>query len=360
MKKAAKEIKIAEALRERIISGELKPGSKLPTYDRLEEGYQASRMTLQRAIGKLKDDGYVKGVERQGLFIAEAPPHLNRYGIILPSHERHSKFWASALDAAKNFEAASPLKSFAVYRNIDDDHRSQEEWTRLEGDVREKRLAGLFSTFSTESLQDRSFFEALRIPFVSTGKASFSTAFIKFDFESFVEKALAHFKAKGRRRLAVLARASTDEKAPILAACERQLAASPGEFHCPFRWRVPLGNVEAADHVAQLLLSLPESERPDALLIADDHLVGHAVEGVLASGARVPEDLEIAAHCNWHGRIETPLPMKLLGFDIDKMLLTALEIIDAANAGRKFERANCLKALFQEELSNPKAGAKRR
>lgn len=61
---------IAEALRERIRSGELKPGDALPTQAVLMAEYGASSLSVQKAMALLKQDGYAISRPGKGAFVA--------------------------------------------------------------------------------------------------------------------------------------------------------------------------------------------------------------------------------------------------------------------------------------------------
>jgi GntR family transcriptional regulator len=62
---------IAEELRRKIDSGELTPGSRLPTEDELMEIYTASRNTVRGAINQLLIRGLVNTLHGKGTFVAE-------------------------------------------------------------------------------------------------------------------------------------------------------------------------------------------------------------------------------------------------------------------------------------------------
>ncbi|GLW58998.1 hypothetical protein Kpho01_70080 [Kitasatospora phosalacinea] len=61
---------IAEALRERIRSGELNPGDALPTQAVLMAEYGASSLSVQKAMALLKQDGYAISRPGKGAFVA--------------------------------------------------------------------------------------------------------------------------------------------------------------------------------------------------------------------------------------------------------------------------------------------------
>jgi len=62
---------IAEALRERIRSGGLRPGDALPTQAVLMAEFGASSLSVQKAMALLKRDGYAISRPGKGAFVAQ-------------------------------------------------------------------------------------------------------------------------------------------------------------------------------------------------------------------------------------------------------------------------------------------------
>jgi GntR family transcriptional regulator len=58
-------------LRERISSGALAPGSRLPSIVNLAEEYGTSTGTIQKALAMLRTDGLIVSVPNYGTFVAE-------------------------------------------------------------------------------------------------------------------------------------------------------------------------------------------------------------------------------------------------------------------------------------------------
>jgi GntR family transcriptional regulator len=69
-------IKIRESLREKIISGELERGQRLPAEDELAIQYGVSRMTVRQGISELINDGLVYRRHGVGTFVSY--PHIER------------------------------------------------------------------------------------------------------------------------------------------------------------------------------------------------------------------------------------------------------------------------------------------
>ena len=60
---------IANALRERIASGEIPPGRRIPSLVELEQEFDVARDTLRKAIKVLKDEGLVETVPGMGIYV---------------------------------------------------------------------------------------------------------------------------------------------------------------------------------------------------------------------------------------------------------------------------------------------------
>ncbi len=64
---------IADALRERVVAGEFPAGRLLPSEAALSATYEASRVTIRRALELLRDEGLVDARQGFGWFVAKAP-----------------------------------------------------------------------------------------------------------------------------------------------------------------------------------------------------------------------------------------------------------------------------------------------
>jgi DNA-binding LacI/PurR family transcriptional regulator len=90
-------------------------------------------------------------------------------------------------------------------------------------------------------------------------------------------------------------------------------------FQEPAKW------VQATAH---LLMHSNQTERPDALLITDDNLIEPVTAGLVAAGVRVPDDLEIVAHCNFPWPAPTHLPITRVGYNVRRLLADCIASID--------------------------------
>jgi len=70
---------IADALREKISAGELKPGDALPTESILKETYGVSRVTVRQALKRLTDEQIVESIQGSGSYVKEARVNYDIY-----------------------------------------------------------------------------------------------------------------------------------------------------------------------------------------------------------------------------------------------------------------------------------------
>ena len=74
------QLRIADAIRAGIASGQYPPGSKLPGLPALAQTYRASLVTVRLALARLRQEGLIMSQQGVGNFVREQPP-VRRYGI---------------------------------------------------------------------------------------------------------------------------------------------------------------------------------------------------------------------------------------------------------------------------------------
>lgn len=64
-------LQLARILRDRISSGEIEPGRRLPSLMELEQEFPLARNTIRKALDVLKAEGLVVASPGRGLFVVE-------------------------------------------------------------------------------------------------------------------------------------------------------------------------------------------------------------------------------------------------------------------------------------------------
>ena len=146
-KRAVKQDQITDALRARIVTGDLKGGAKLPTRKELETEFGASLQTIQRALDRLSDEGFVYTRGSLGTLVADSPPHLCHYGLAVPGYPTSCdpeelalpRYWTAMINEARSLEHQGDRRC-TVYYGING-HTDSEDFQRLTRDVVAHRLA---------------------------------------------------------------------------------------------------------------------------------------------------------------------------------------------------------------------------
>ena len=346
-----------DQLRRLIVAGKYPPGSRLPTRTELEKQFNVSRVTIQRVFDRLSRDGFVEPRQRHGTFVADNPPHLTTLGLIFPWRRGDGQnpwphFWTTLIDAANRRplreDAPSQVEVFTGIR----EHSDLDEYQRLVRSLDSQALAGLI--FANRPYYFDRFSPLIgNVPCVAImSKADIPGVHaVRLDNERFIQMALDHFAARGRRRLAVIL--PPGERGPIehrdrlhQRAAERGLAIEP--------FWVQMATPPAASNVTHLLFHGGQLQRPDALLITDDNLVDAATAGLRAA-AIDPAALDVVAHTNFPRPTAAHFPVARLGFDARTVLEACIGIIDQRLEGHDAPPIVNLEPVFEEPLS-PAAG----
>ena len=336
-------------LRAQITSGQLLPGGRLPTRFELERHYGASRLTVQRALDQLVRDGFVYVQGRQATYVSKTPPHLHRLALAFPKHSHDTDewkgLWTALSQAAHDLEAESRAAGGALqipfYYGLDG-HTDAEDYGRLAREIEGQKLAGVIFPGEPIALQNSplSAPDVARVALMGGGEitgAAAGVATVTLNNASLIDKSLEFLRARGRRKVAVLADPVwLDKHGETL----RQSLDSHGLQSRPY-WiqGVPTLARQAASNCVHLLAHSRAVEPFDGLFVADDNLVEPALAGLLASGTRVPGDVEIVTHANFPSPQPSFMPLQRVGFSAHEILRACLQSLEWQAANDKAESA---------------------
>lgn len=344
---------IVLALRSRILRGEIPPGGVFPRRIDLERQFGASPLTVQRAIDALRQEGFIYVKGRRGTFVSPRPPHLCQYAVVFCLPGPHGE------SGLPRFYQAIANEAFAVDRGGErrmdvrfgvQAHADNEKYRTLVAGMHAHLYAGMiFATHPYHDLAGTPLVEEPGIPRVAIMEPMEGQAMaaVALDSQSFIDKALDYLASRGRRRVAVLsaARVSDFFERVVQGMQARQIATRP-------YWllQVHIDRAACARSCIHLLLNDKQIERPDGLIIADDNLVEDASAGIVAAGVRVPEDLEVVAHCNFPWPTSSVLPLRRLGYDARTVLSACIDSIDQQRRGEAASNRT-ISAAFEDEVA---------
>ena len=345
-------------LRRQIITGRLKPGQQLPTRLELVRQYQASSRTLQPVLKRLIDDRFLRADRRNGTFVVDHPPHRCHYGIVFPSSPAVSGFsrhWQALVAAARGFEDP-PTRRISTYYGMDRPAESAEYETLLH-DVLSERVAGLLFVASPWNLRGTPVTDQEGIPRVAIlaePMPGVDTAWLAYDGESFARKAVTYLHERGRTRIGLVVHSGHGAGAAT-GLCQPVRALLPDYGMTIQDHWIQGAAIGAADMTANcisLLIRQPLHERPDGLIIGDDHLVEDVTAGLLAAGVRVPEDLDVVAYTNFPCAPPAAAPVWRLGHDMSEVMTVALTYMDKVRCGVRARKTLVIEAKSEEEVEN--------
>lgn len=346
--------RIVQSLRARIVDGHLKPGSRLPTRVELERHFGASPLTVQRALDKLGEDGFVRVNGRRGTFVADRPPHLSRYGVVYMQPVSDSRYSQRFFEALRSeVERADDSEEYTLPQFFDvNGHEDSEDYQRLLREVLANRVAGLIFTGQPYLLMNTPLLSEPDIPRVAIMDPDprYACPVISTDTAGFLIRALDYFRSRGRTRVAFINQSGSPCASPVVLKALRERCLTTRDYWCQ---NIHLLDVEAARNCAHLLMHEGQRERPDALIINDDNLVEPATRGLLAAGISVPDDIEIVAHCNFPYPTPALVPATRLGYDTRQIVAACIQSIDSQRRGEKnIPEVTTISAIFESELAD--------
>lgn len=123
------QLRIADAIRGGIESGQYPPGSRLPGLPALAQTYKASLVTVRLALARLRQEGLIMSQQGVGNFVREHPP-VRRYGI-----DRYSRSVWGGDEPQRLLDAEGARQGRAVGQETEIDRVPAPAWVaeRLSG-----------------------------------------------------------------------------------------------------------------------------------------------------------------------------------------------------------------------------------
>jgi DNA-binding LacI/PurR family transcriptional regulator len=297
---------------------------RLPTRKEYQASSQLSSITVQSALDCLIADGFIVPRGRLGTFVAERPPHLHRFGLVIAGWYEDLFFWR-ALTAVVQ-ERMRSGDDLRIYMRIDG--RRGEEEQRLADDVRNQRLAGVVLTcsFLTDAEPLVHFPTLPQVAITGMTRDHPRISALQLDWESFITMALDYFAARGRKRLALIG--AQGHETDWLRSLSEKARARNLEMRAHWtHFLQPSPNSGYAQSLTHLLFHPDQRECPDCLLIADDHLVESASIGLIAAQRRVPEDVDVIGHGNFPLPSRSKVPITHIGYHAAEIIATSLDML---------------------------------
>ena len=336
--------KISVEIRDRIIGGAYGPGGQLPTRAEMIAHYGVSSITINEALARLINDGFVRADGRRGTFVADQPPHLNRFALVLSGDLTPDIYEETLCVVAERLARRRGL-SIDIIKGGPRDRESLE---KLVSNIQSRRLAGVIFSNHPFPWHGSSLLDMPGVARIAISRDNCQNSVLTQwpDYEALIKRAFAHFLEIGRRSVAVLTHASfMDSLKLIEQLCPAELRIEPYWVQA-----APLGEPLWAKKITELLGRCADA-RPDALLVLNDNLTAPAVAGLEAAGLKVPEDVAVLAHANYPRIQANNLPVRTIGFRIDTLLERCVDRILANRNGQHIASHEELAPVFDNEVT---------
>ena len=310
------------ALREQIIAGAWKNGMRFPSYEQLGKVANASKATLQFAVTRLQQDGYLIGKERKGLFVAEKLPCFQNFRLLIRESEKNNLFYRKLSQAAEEISRDGIGFRTCFYTG----NPNEAGWMELTADLQNLRVGGiLFASDMPRTPEEIALEQDLHFPKIQFGYHQRNASTIQFHINTdvMIRKCLAFFRSRSMHRVALLMM----EQQPSETAF-RELAPVYGiELRNMLIQAVPYEDRNYAANLMELLLHLPQSLRPEAVIINDENLLPPVLEGLANVPLSIREKILFVSHVNFPEDATTAFPVRRIGFDTKELIRSAVRRI---------------------------------
>lgn len=348
----AKHPRIDQHVRSQIVSGKWKPESQIPTYDKLEEMFSVSRVTVMEAIARLKHDGFLISGGPRGVFVASHPPHRYNLGLVFRDDPESPASWSLfshyVLQATRQIMEGRPGK-IVTYHGLRP-KETNEGYGLLMADLKAHRLGNLLLVHTGGALADTPIMKqkgVARAMIASTQPVP-NVPSIYHDPLTFIDQSLGRLKAEGVKRVALLIGGDGDPQGIALMQWKERIAAHGLRTHDRLIHYVCLRPQGWANNIVQCLLAMEPSLRPNGLIITDDHFVTSATQGVKNSGLVVPDQLKVIAYTNFPWPTEAAVPVTRMGVDVNALVRQSIELLDAQHENKDCPDMIRLPVVVQE------------
>lgn len=309
----------------------------MPTHRLLQAELGASSATLQKAFDRLAEQGFVVAHGAMGTFVAATLPNVSCIALVLPEVVGvgpWNRFWATGKRVAE--EWADGGHTIRCY-HLAGGSVASEGYHQLCRDVADGGIAGLLFMTAPYFLKGSELLsmDVPRVVFPGRAPdcATYGASVVVLVPGQVLDTVVARFAAAGRRRLAAI---TARNQGPVWMEQCLPLLRAHGITTRPEWWLGMPVSTEVADcsrGLAQLLFSLPERQRPDALLITDDNLVPHVTAGMLDAHPGGALDVTVIGHANFPAATRAAVPCLRFGPDMVGMMRAAVAEIELLAGG---------------------------
>jgi DNA-binding LacI/PurR family transcriptional regulator len=289
-------LQVRDWLAERIESGAVAKGTKLPAEKDWAPALGISQMTLNHAIQALVKDGLIVREVGRGTFVADSERTVTPTHIGLVLHWRKDSdgghYGTHMLQGIYQTAANRPVRLSFVWGSHFDDEPA-DHYVRLAAEMNADGL--LLVIPPAHALINVLTLQEAGIPFVVVGASwdSYQLPCVDFDNAAGTEQAVRHLMALGHERIGLINGAMYLRSSLIRTRTFHHVLEENGLAFDP-AWEVTSPSFTMDAHAAQNLKALlHSSQAPTAYFAAGYYLSMQTTEMVQSLGWKIPEDISV-------------------------------------------------------------------
>ncbi len=290
---------IFESLKESILSGEYRHGTRLPSETELVRRFSVSRMTIVKAVKELQQLGLVTRRVGSGTYAASRPVQEHRlFGLLIPElgqteifepicqgmanfplASKHALLWGNTVGQTEHKEeVAEELCHRYIAQRAAGVFFAPLELTPAKDEVNRRIIAALAAARIPVVLLDRCYARyPLRSGYDLVGVDNRRTAYV----------ATEHLIGAGAKRIAFLGLPLSASTVDARIAGYREALIAHGLL----RHDNLVTHGDPCDDA--LIRCVLRTQKPDAFLCANDHTAANLMQTLIRLGRRIPEDIRI-------------------------------------------------------------------
>ena len=329
----------ADSLKRYISRGNLQAGARLPSFRNLASSLEISKLTLDRALGQLEQEGLIERQQGRGIFVADrlatgelavvmssslmgtnaSPAYRLAYvGLVEAIHKFNSN-WQVKMHSGRSPETS---ESHAVSLDL------------MEPDVL-GRLRGVFTFHDLYDLEER-LIEA-DVPVITMGSASKSRGRYRVGFgthDKFLYKAVKYLGDIGCRSVGLLwQKPRWSQERRDLEFAEK--AESFG-MRCRSEWMPYTDNLVMEQGGYDLFVEFwQQSVRPEAIVVLDDIFCMGILRAITHLGLDMPRDIKLITFANKGVDLPYHKPVTRIEYDPGEQTRLAAEMMIGLIQGKE-------------------------
>jgi DNA-binding LacI/PurR family transcriptional regulator len=329
--------RIANGLRELILSGKFAPGEQLPSQGKLAATWQSNAFTIHSAVKALVKEGWVQSIRGGGVYVTEPKNRFVCAGIIgatFSSKNEPQFFQHLHVSLLEQFHRLK--KETLVFTDTRPMSKQDTVLPAVTEAIRTRRIQCL--VFPVAHSVNLPALSRLALPTATMNYPA--TNRVNFDQESLLREGVRHLARQGCRSIGFMSNIQSGDKMDPFHRAFRKVIHEEG-LKTRNDWiRRPSHNIREGDlerHGYTEFKSLWElREKPDGLIVFPDIMVRGVIMAVLDTGrALVTQHMKFVFHRNAHLNFFCPFPVIWAISDEDSLAAGLIQLIQKQFRGEK-------------------------